>query len=86
MTAAIVYGYTPHKEFGEIPYTSYVYHIFTNEQGDLQFLVWNPFTSLWEIKRESLVRPMSISPQDVPTNDKFKEYKKWLEEKQRKNG
>ncbi len=83
MTAVIVYGYIPDKKFGEITYTSFIYHIFVESNvtagTQTKFVVWNPFESNWEIKDAHLVKPLSLPTQDVPTTDKIKQYKKWLE-------
>lgn len=82
MSAVMVRGYIPNAEFGkEIPYVSYIYHVDMTNNDELRFIIWNPIGHFWDIVACEQVRPVGVPTQDVPTNQRIKEYNDWLKEK-----
>jgi hypothetical protein len=85
MSMVMVRGFVPHKDFGEIPYVSFIYHIELVD-GKVRFLVWNPVNEYWEIVSGDAARPVAKPTQDVPFNQRMREYHDWLRERKTKNG
>jgi hypothetical protein len=85
MSMVIVRGFVPHKDFGEIPYVSFIYHIEVVE-SKIQFLVWNPIVQGWEVVSGEAARPIAAPTQDVPYSQRMKEYHDWLKEREKTNG
>jgi hypothetical protein len=85
MFPVTVSGYVPDKEIGEVPYASFVYHIFS-EGKNIRFLVWNSYTKEWDTVGQQFIKPMSTAPQDVNSNTKMRDYGDLLRKRQQEQG
>jgi len=82
MSMVMVRGFVPHKDFGEIPYVSFIYHIEATDEK-IQFLVWNPVVQYWSTVSGDMVRPVAAPTQDVPFTQRMKEYQDWLNKRKK---